>query len=168
VTLVQSPAKTGLPPIVAADARLLILGSLPGDASLASERYYAHPRNQFWRLLEPVAGEPLHDRDYDQRLQRLRELGIGLWDTIGSAVRRGSLDGALRAISANPLRDLVDRLPELQAIAFNGATASRIGRRSLVGTALDLINLPSSSPANTVRFADKAAVWAKLVRYRGA
>jgi G:T/U-mismatch repair DNA glycosylase len=74
----------------------------------------------------------------------------------------------MRAISANPLRDLVDRLPEVQAIAFNGATASRIGRRSLVGTALDLIDLPSSSPANTVRFADKAAVWAKLVRYRGA
>ena len=79
--------KSGLPPIARADARLFVLGSLPGDASLAAARYYAHPTNQFWRLLGRAIGEDLQSLPYEQRLARLAERRIGLWDVIASASR---------------------------------------------------------------------------------
>jgi hypoxanthine-DNA glycosylase len=158
----SSAAKSCLPPVVHARVGLLILGSLPGEASLALERYYAHPRNQFWRLLEVVLDEPLEALEYQGRLNRLLSRGVGLWDTIANAERQGSLDGAMRAIAANPLRALVDTLPELRAVAFNGGTAARIGRRELGATTLTLIHLPSSSPALTLPFAAKAERWAAL------
>src|SRR5439155_17530629 len=81
--------KVGLPPIARADARLFVLGSLPGDASLAAQRYYAHPTNQFWRLLGSAIGEDLQPLSYEHRLERLAERGVGLWDVIASAARAG-------------------------------------------------------------------------------
>jgi TDG/mug DNA glycosylase family protein len=155
--------KTGLPPIAPADARLFILGSLPGDASLAAGQYYAHPQNQFWRLVGVVIGEELHRMDYPGRLETLAEHRIGLWDVIGSAVRRGSLDQAIRDANHNRLDHLIRDFPDLRAIAFNGGTSASIGRK-LIGTEheLALIDLPSSSPANTRPFAEKAAAWEQL------
>ncbi|NUT00173.1 MAG: DNA-deoxyinosine glycosylase [Sphingomonas sp.] len=155
--------KTGLPLVARPDARLFILGSLPGDASLAAKQYYAHPQNQFWRLVGSVLGEDLHDLSYEERLERLAKHRIGLWDVVGSAVRRGSLDQAIRLANHNRVEQLIHDFPELRAIAFNGATSSAIGRK-LIGTVskLVLIDLPSSSPANTRPFADKMAAWAKL------
>jgi hypoxanthine-DNA glycosylase len=158
----SSAAKSCLPPVVDAGVRLLILGSLPGEASLAAERYYAHPRNQFWRLLETMLEEPLEALPYPARLERLLSRGVGLWDTVATAERHGSLDGAMRSIAANPLPALVETLPELRAVAFNGGTAARIGRRELGETALTLIELPSSSAALTLPFAAKAERWAAL------
>ena len=155
--------KTGLPPIARPDARLFILGSLPGDASLAAAQYYAHPQNQFWRLLGSVIGENLHDLAYPQRLERLVEHRIGLWDVIGSAVRRGSLDQSIRLANHNRIERLIHDFPDLEAIAFNGTTSATVGRK-LIGTEhpLTLIDLPSSSPANTRPFAEKAEAWARL------
>ncbi|MDN0075386.1 DNA-deoxyinosine glycosylase [Crenobacter sp. SG2303] len=157
-------AKCCFPPVVNDSTRLLILGSLPGDASLVAARYYAHPRNQFWRLLEAVLGVALVDCDYDERLQRLLENGVGLWDVVGQAARRGSLDTALRDITYNNLTELVGRLPALQAVAFNGQTAAR-GRRQLLDWDGDLVILPSSSPAHTMAFETKLAEWRALVHY---
>src|SRR3954470_813735 len=88
--------KAGLPPIARADARLFVLGSLPGDASLAARRYYAHPTNQFWRLLGSAIREGLQPLSHEHRLERLAERRVGLWDVIASAARRGSLDQAIR------------------------------------------------------------------------
>jgi len=155
--------KTGLPPVARPDARLFILGSLPGDASLAAAKYYAHPQNQFWRLVGSVIGENLHDLAYPQRLERLAEHRIGLWDVIGSAVRRGSLDQAIRLANHNRIERLIHDFPDLQAIAFNGATSAATGRK-LIGTGhrIALIDLPSSSPANTRSFTQKAVAWAAL------
>ena len=93
-------------PVGSADARLLILGSLPGEASLAAQRYYAHPTNQFWRLLGQAIGEDLAALDYDLRLERLAERDIALWDVVAQARRAGSLDGAIRAATPNALADL--------------------------------------------------------------
>ncbi|HEU4704144.1 MAG TPA: DNA-deoxyinosine glycosylase [Sphingomicrobium sp.] len=155
--------KVGLPPIARADARLFILGSLPGDASLSARRYYAHPTNQFWRLLGHALGEELQPLDYDDRLRRLAERRIGLWDVIASASRRGSLDQAIRAAAHNRLEQLRDDFPELRALAFNGSAAAAAGRR-LLGSpqGLTLVELPSSSAANTRPFAHKAAAWSAL------
>lgn len=163
----MSERKSGIAPVIPPDARLLILGSLPGDASLAAERYYAHPRNLFWRLLGGVLGCDLGAQDYHARLAVLARARIGLWDAIASAQRPGSLDTAMRAVEANLLADCVKRLPHLRAVAFNGASAAKIGRRALaLHTGLTLIDLPSSSPAHAaMSYAAKAARWAGLVPY---
>jgi hypoxanthine-DNA glycosylase len=160
--------KQGLPPVARGDARLFILGSLPGDASLAARRYYAHPRNGFWRLLGGVVGENLHDLDYPERLERLADYRIGLWDVVARATRRGSLDQAIRGAGHNPLAGYLAGFPDLEAVAFNGAKAAVLGRRLLAGMEqLTLIDLPSSSPANIRPFAEKARIWGRIAQFCG-
>lgn len=143
----------------------MLLGSLPGEASLAAGRYYAHPRNQFWRLMAAVTGRPLVEADYETRLAMLAEAGVGLWDIVHSAERTGSLDTAIRDHRVNALADLAARLPNLRAIAFNGGTAAAIGRRLPGIGDYTLIDLPSSSPALTRPLADKLAAWRALARW---
>lgn len=159
----KDAVKTHFPPVVDPDTRLLILGSLPGDASLRAAQYYAHPQNAFWRLVGGVVGVDLAALPYPDRLLALRAEGVGLWDVIARAVRPGSLDGAIQDAEAADLNRLVERLPRLRAVAFNGATAARIGRRTLrSGPNLRLIDLPSSSPAHTRSPASKAEAWSVL------
>ena len=159
--------RAGLPPIARRDARLFVLGSLPGDASLAVRRYYAHPTNQFWRLLGNAIGEQLQLISYEQRLERLAERRIGLWDVIASATRRGSLDQAIRETEHNRIEHLLHDFPELRAIAFNGSTAASIGRRLIAEAPpnVTLIDLPSSSAANTRLITEKAAAWSTLGKF---
>ena len=154
--------KRSMPPVGASDAVLLILGSLPGEASLAVQRYYAHPQNQFWRLLGGAIGEPLADIDYAARLELLEQRGVALRDAVSEATRTGSLDGAIRSALTNPLAEFVAGHPHLRAVAFNGKTASRLGRAELAGTGMSLIDLPSSSPAYTLPLVSKAVRWAVL------
>lgn len=159
--------KASFAPIVRPDTRLLLLGSLPGEASLRAERYYAHPQNQFWRLVGPVIGrEDLHQLDYAARLELLGEAGVGLWDVVADALRAGSLDGAIRDHRPNDLRRLIGTLPALRAIGFNGGTAARIGRRLIGGSGgIPLLDLPSSSPAYTLSFTEKRRIWAQLAEF---
>jgi len=149
-----------MPPAGSSDARLLILGSLPGEASLKAQRYYAHPQNQFWRLLGRAIGEDLAALAYDDRLDRLAARRIALWDVVGEATRMGSLDGAIRGATPNQLCDYAATHSNLRAIAFNGKTSARIGR-PCVGElkGIELIDLPSSSPAFTLAFEQKAKRW---------
>lgn len=153
-------------PVTRPDTRLLILGSLPGAASLAAQRYYAHPQNQFWRLTGAVIECDLVPLDYDGRLTALLDAGIGLWDTVATATREGSLDTAIRLHEASDIAALAEALPGLRAIAFNGAKSASIGRRELAGTALALIDLPSSSPAYAAMpFETKRDAWLALRPY---
>ena len=150
-------------PVGSSDARLLILGSLPGEASLKAQRYYAHPQNQFWRLLGAAIGVDLAAMEYDDRLTSLVARGIALWDVVGEARREGSLDGAIRGATPNRLADYIATHPKLRAVAFNGQTAGRLGRLALADAAkLQLIDLPSSSPAYTLPFAWKVERWSEL------
>ncbi len=155
--------KASFPPVVAPTTCVLILGSLPGDASLKAARYYAHPQNQFWRLLSPVVATDLTALPYDDRLATLRAAGIGLWDVVASATRPGSSDAAIRDAAANDIGALVATLPELRLVAFNGGTAWKHGRM-LVGDVATL-QLPSSSPLHTVGVAAKQAAWDAIREY---
>jgi hypoxanthine-DNA glycosylase len=148
-------------PVVDARTHTLILGSLPGAASLAAGRYYAHPRNQFWRLLGAVLEVELVPLAYSDRIEQIRCCGIGLWDVIADAEREGSLDAAIRAPAANDLTSLIGDLPDLKTIAFNGGTAAKIGRAQLGAraAAYAIVRLPSSSPAHPVPFARKLEAW---------
>jgi hypoxanthine-DNA glycosylase len=158
--------KSSMAPAGASDARLLLLGSLPGDASLAAQRYYAHPTNQFWRLLGAALEEPLADVPYERRLARLAVRGVALWDVVDRAERAGSLDGAIRGALHNPLAEFAATHPRLAAVGFNGKTAARIGRRALGDVpGLALIDLPSSSAAFTLPFAAKAEQWRALAGF---
>jgi hypoxanthine-DNA glycosylase len=158
--------KRSFPPVADARTRVLLLGSLPGEESLARRQYYANPRNHFWRLIGAVAGVDLVPLPYEHRLEALLAAGIGLWDTVGSATRRGSLDGAIRLDSANDLAALAASLPELRAVGFNGGKSAAIGLPQLAGRPdLALVPLPSSSPAYTRPFEEKLEAWMKLAPY---
>ena len=155
--------KSSFPPVVAPDTRVLVLGSLPGQRSLAAVQYYAHPQNRFWHLIGKAIGVALQPLDYERRLAALLEAKVGLWDTVASAQRAGSLDSAIREAEHNALADLAASLPELRAVGFNGQASARIGMPQLAGTNLALIALPSSSPANaSVPLAEKEKLWSRL------
>jgi hypoxanthine-DNA glycosylase len=155
------------PTVTRSDTRILVLGSLPGAISLARQRYYAHPQNQFWRLIGSVIDRDLASLPYDARLEALLDAGVGLWDTVAAATREGSLDADIRLHEASDLAALAATLPGLRAIGFNGGTSARIGRRQLAGvTAFALIDLPSSSPAYaSLSFEKKRDAWLALRAY---
>lgn len=158
--------KRSFPPVVDAGTRVLVLGSLPGEESLARSQYYANPRNHFWRLIGAVIGADLAALPYEARLHSLLEARVGLWDTVGAATRRGSLDGAIRGHQANDLADLAARLPELRAAGFNGGKSASLGLPQLADRPdLALVPLPSSSPAYTRPFEEKLTAWMKLAAY---
>jgi TDG/mug DNA glycosylase family protein len=143
--------------------RVLVCGSLPGERSLAEQRYYAHPSNRFWQLLGAVLDCDLASLDYHLRIERTVAAGIGLWDVVKSAHRLGSLDAAIRDHEPNELGFFAETLPCLRAIAFNGGTASAIGRGQVSADRIDLIDLPSSSAAYAAMpFAEKRARWLVL------
>ena len=154
--------KASFPAVVDARTRVLILGSLPGDASLLLAQYYGHPRNFFWRLLEGVLDTPLVALSYEDRLATLQSRGVGLWDVIAQAQRPGSLDAAIQDAEANDLVALVETLPALRGVAFNGGTAAKLGGKLLAGR-LPTLALPSSSPAHAARsFDEKLALWGAI------
>lgn len=165
----MSARKAAFAPLAAPDARLLILGSLPGEASLAARRYYAHPRNRFWHLVGKAIGVDLVSRGYEERLAALKAHRIALWDTVASARRSGSLDSAIREAEHAPLAALVATLPDLRAVAFNGRKSAAIGRPQLAGRArLALVDLPSSSPAHAAMpLAEKERLWGRLADFLG-
>ena len=147
--------------------RVLILGRLPGERSLAAQEYYAHPGNRFWELVGAVVERDLRSLPYVPRLAALNAAGIGLWDVIETGRRDGSLDAAIRDETANDLAGLVATLPKLAAIAFNGQKAATVAARQRIdfgGRAL--VVLPSSSAAHaSVSFTAKRERWLELRNY---
>jgi double-stranded uracil-DNA glycosylase len=155
-------------PVAGPGTRLLVLGSLPGAASLRAGQYYAHPQNGFWRLIGAAIGRDIAALPYPDRLAALAAAGVGLWDVVASAERPGSADAAIRNPEHADLAGLVAGLPALRAVGFNGGTAARLGRRRLGARAggLALVDLPSSSPAYAAMpFEAKRAAWAGLAAF---
>ena len=149
----------GLAPVIAADARLVILGSFPGAASLAAQQYYGHPRNALWPLLSALWNEDLVGLDYAGRLQALQRRRVGLWDVYRSCEREGSLDSAIRVPVSNDLDQLKRLAPGLRAVAHNGGESAR-SRRLTEALGVDVHTLPSTSPANASwSFDRKLAAW---------
>jgi TDG/mug DNA glycosylase family protein len=159
-----APLLTGFPPVIDSDTRILILGSFPGKASLEAQQYYAHPRNQFWKLLSALLNRDLAALPYPQRLTALQTHCIGLWDVIDACEREGSLDSAIRRAQANDLLMLKQRCPALKRIGFNGKTSGRF-EPLFASEGFDTLVLPSSSPANAQwSFEQKLAVWKGILR----
>lgn len=165
-TLRHSPGirKRCFAPVMDKLTRLLILGSLPGDKSLAVQEYYGNRQNQFWRLMSEVIGVELVALDYAARLATLLAHGVGLWDVVAEAHRSGSLDSSIRNSNDNNLLSLLASYPDISAIAFNGSTAGKLGLKVLGEHAsrYRIYTLPSSSPAHTLAYASKLGVWGAL------
>jgi TDG/mug DNA glycosylase family protein len=157
-------ASEGFPPVVGSDARILILGSLPGRRSLTENKYYAHPQNVFWRIMRElfdIAG------DYEERCDMLKFQRIALWDVLRESVRPGSMDADIRieTATANDFREFLDDELSIEKIAFNGKKAEQLFRR-LVPTEccqhLQLVGLPSTSPAYAaMTYKGKLNAWQK-------
>ena len=157
-------------PISDAASRVLILGSMPGKASLRAGQYYAHPQNAFWKILGA-----LFDFDprapYEGRIARLREHGIALWDVMQSCVRETSLDSDIEepSIVSNPFEDFLRGYPEIRSICFNGAKAEASWRKHVLpqlppDSCIEYHRLPSTSPANaSISYDDKVKAW-RIVR----
>ncbi|MGH8808413.1 MAG: DNA-deoxyinosine glycosylase [Noviherbaspirillum sp.] len=153
----------GFPPVLDPHIRILILGSFPGVASLAAQQYYAHPRNQFWRLLSVVLQEDVAGLPYPLRLQKLLAHRIGLWDVIDVCEREGSLDTAIRRAQANDFAVLKRQCPTLARVCFNGKTSGKF-EPQFAAAGFDTLVLPSSSPANAqLSFEQKLALWKNIL-----
>jgi len=155
--------KTGFPPVVSARARVLILGSFPGEASLAAGHYYAHPRNLFWPILAGLLGEPLAELPFEQRYAIVVERGLAIWDVLSACRREGSLDSAIRDATPNDFSVLRRLAPAIELVVFNGQLA---GRHAGVfrERGYDARVLPSTSPAYAAMpAAAKAQAWARAL-----
>ncbi|KND55174.1 G:T/U mismatch-specific uracil/thymine DNA-glycosylase [Candidatus Paraburkholderia kirkii] len=155
----------GLAPVGNEATHTLILGSFPGVASLAATQYYAHPRNQFWRLVGAAVGEPLHELAYDERLARLVAHGIGLWDVLAACERKGSLDSAIRNAALNDFAAFRSRFPKLRRVCFNGKTSGRFAP-VIAAAGYATLLLPSSSAANAIlSFDQKLRFWRDILTH---
>jgi hypoxanthine-DNA glycosylase len=159
---------TGLPPLVSANTRVLVLGSFPGVRSLQAHQYYGHPQNHFWRILEaiwPDSPREIFAASYEIRSDWLLERGLGVWDVYASCERSGSLDSAIRNAVPNNIAAL--QLPHLEAIAHNGAESFKHARHTQT-LDVPVYKLPSTSPANASwSFERKLAAWRKVMELHG-
>jgi hypoxanthine-DNA glycosylase len=156
--------RRGLAPILDPETRVLILGSFPGNASLAARQYYAHPRNHFWPLVGALIDAPLQALAYRERVARLRASRIGLWDVYVACTRRGSLDSAIRGAEQGDAGRVRRAAPAVGLVCFNGKTAAR-AMPAWRDAGYATLALPSSSPAYTRPFAEKLAAWQPIRDY---
>jgi len=162
---------TSFDPVVGVRPRALILGSVPGVASLRLRQYYGHPQNGFWKIMGEILGEDLRGMTYARRLKALKRRRVALWDAIARCRRKGSLDSAIVAEQPNAVLALLRNSPSVGAVFFNGRKAqSAFLRRCVNGAGLpsgvDFHCLPSTSPANaSIRYADKLRRWRRIADY---
>lgn len=163
---------SGLAAVSPPHASVLLLGSMPGAASLAQQQYYAHPRNLFWPIMAELAGFSAH-LPYPDKVRAVNASGVALWDVIASCQRAGSLDSAIRDEQVNDFAGFFAAQPQLAAIGFNGAKAWQSFKRqvlplNIVPPRLELICLPSTSPAHAaLGFNEKLALWQQISCYVG-
>ena len=159
----------GFPPVFDSGSRILILGSMPGEASLAAGQYYAHPRNAFWPLIAGVLGVSM-PVDYADRLAMLQASGVALWDVIARCKRQGSLDSAIVAdtVCVNDFEGFFPDCPLVDHVFFNGTAAEAAFRRHVTppaGRILNMIRLPSSSPAYaSMTIREKHEAWMAIAK----
>ena len=159
----------GFPPVAAPDARILVLGSLPGARSIAAQQYYAHPQNAFWRIMQDVFGV---DGDYAERCRSLTRHGIALWDVLKSSIRPGSMDADIQMQSAtvNEFGAFFQAHKRIERVLCNGQKAGQMFTR-LAAPQLDCSPqvkiLPSTSPAfASMRYDTKLEIWCDALTVR--
>ena len=163
----------GFGPVIAANCRVLVLGSMPGVASLQKHQYYAHPRNAFWPIMEELFAID-RSADYAERCCRLSSEKIGLWDVLKACKRAGSLDSRIETNSeqVNDFDRLFSEHHSIRAVFFNGGTAERLYNKHILSQGcrqnqqLSYCRLPSTSPAYaSMKFDEKLVQWRKMLEH---
>ena len=167
MTQASPPVLQGLPPLLAANTRLVVLGSFPGVASLRAQQYYGHPQNQFWKIMGTLLSPHVADvlaMPYAERAQWLLSQGVGLWDVYAACDREGSLDSHINNAQPNDLQSLRTRCPAMVAIAHNGAESFKYAKLTQA-LGLPVHRLPSTSPANASwSFDRKLVAWQSVLK----
>lgn len=167
-----SPLIQSFPPVAYKEAKILILGSMPGIASLEAGQYYAHPRNLFWDIIEEITGIP-RQTPYEDRTKELAKSGIALWDVLQSCIREGSLDSNIQHEVPNDLQNFLYTHNRIERICFNGKKAEAsfqryirtLGNTEDITGARQLLTLPSTSPANaSIPYEIKLENWGKALK----
>jgi len=155
----------GLPPLLDANTRLVVLGSFPGVTSLRAQQYYGHPQNQFWKIMTTLLSPNAEDvlaMPYAERAQWLLSQGVGLWDVYAACEREGSLDSHIHNAQPNDLQSLLTRCPKLAVIAHNGGESFKHAKLTQA-LGLPVFRLPSTSPANASwSFFRKLEAWREV------
>lgn len=155
---------TSFRPLSRPSATVLVLGSMPGAASLNARQYYAHPRNHFWPIMAGIVGFNA-SAPYDARVEALTRYGIAVWDVLQSCVRPGSLDSSIQAGTrvSNDFASFFSEHPDIRLVCFNGAEARKSYNKHVLPSlniqAVRYVRLPSTSPAHAVAFEQKLAAW---------
>ncbi|MEO4054996.1 DNA-deoxyinosine glycosylase [Solibacillus sp. CAU 1738] len=162
--------KNILPPVVDEHTKVLVVGSMPGVQSLEKQQYYGNARNHFWPIISEITGQTIPD-DYIKRLELLKAHGIGLWDTIQSCERQGSLDATIRNEIPNDFAALFKKYPHIKAVFFNGSKAFDVFKKHIgfaVLASRDFEKMPSTSPIpgkNIKSFEEKVEAWREIGKY---
>lgn len=158
------------PPLEDRFSKVLILGSIPGVASLKANQYYAYPRNQFWKIIfdlyEPTLSKKPHlEVDYDLKIELLKRENIALWDVIGSCNREGSLDSDIQDEVPNDFKTFFEEHPSITHVIFNGSKAEAVYRKKVgYDPHLSYYTMPSTSPAHTMAYEKKLEAWRAITK----
>ena len=145
-------------PVLAPDARVMIVGSMPSVKSLADAQYYAHPRNAFWPILFDIWGVVPHN-DYERKKAMLRGHGVALWDAAACCEREGSLDSDMRDVVFNDFSRVYALCPHIATVLCNGGTAYTLFMKSGFVGERRVLRMPSTSPAYTMPYEEKRCIW---------
>lgn len=157
---------TSFNPIIDHNSRILILGSMPSELSLAEHMYYGNPRNQFWRIIAALLDLPFEE-DYQQRILTALNHGIALWDVLAQCTRKGSLDSAIKNPVLNDFEYLLGTYPGIRLVGFNGGAGFNLYKRKIGfdNPHISYILLPSTSPANTISLEEKIEKWKIILQF---
>ena len=145
-------------PIIFNNSKILILGTFPSLKSFENSFYYAHPKNQFWKILREISGYPINNRD--QKIWLIKELNLALWDIVASCNRKNSSDSNLKDIKVNDIKSLLKEYPNIKQIAFTSRLAQKLYNREFKDLDIDTFYLPSPSPAYAaMSFEDKCKIY---------
>lgn len=152
--------KYSFAPISEKNATILILGTMPGEQSLALQQYYGHARNNFWKIIFTLFNQEI-STDYQERIKLLKQNKIALWDVLEACERKGSLDSAIKMEVANDFKSFLKQHPDIKYIFFNGQKASLFFKKYVaVSDSYSFVTLPSTSPANAGKsFENKLNEW---------
>lgn len=151
---------TSFPPFVNSDTETLILGTMPGIASLEKQEYYAHPRNHFWKIIYTLFDKLPVSENFNEKIGFLQSHRIGLWDVLENCERKGSLDIHIKNQTENDFENLFQKFPRITKIVFNGKESHRYFVKKFGQMeGITYYVMPSTSPANTMSFENKLKTW---------
>jgi hypoxanthine-DNA glycosylase len=155
--------KYSFAPISEKNATILILGTMPGEQSLALQQYYGHARNNFWKIIFRLFEREI-STDYQERIKLLKQNKIALWDVLEACERKGSLDSAIKMEVANDFKSFLKQHPDIKHIYFNGQKAAAFFKKYVpISEGYSFATLPSTSPANAGKtFEDKLKEWSSI------